>query len=117
MLVLGIIIGLGAGLPIGGNLMPDKLAGTVIHNVIDVRVGDEFSVTGWSLQQIFDVNYVEYLPEKSHSGNPNGVYYFKAKSATPKYTLVSGTTRYTPIYIYTNKTYYGGLIQWAVTIK
>ncbi len=77
MLVLGVVVGLAAGLPVGGNLMPEKLAGTVIEDVITVKVGNEFKITKTS--SILNYYNPYYL---SLSESPKGTFTFRALRPT-----------------------------------
>lgn len=48
MLVIGVVIGLAAGLPAGGRLLPEKLTGQTYSQTINLRVkvGEVFMVVG-----------------------------------------------------------------------
>ncbi len=77
-MLLGVVIGLGAGLPLGGSVWPDDLRGTAgPPQYIDVETGETFSVSGgesttpWQLHS-YPTYFLEFEGE-----NPTGTFNFK----------------------------------------
>jgi len=90
MLVLGVIIGLAAGLPLGSSFLQGDLTGTVgPPQLVDVEVGDTFSVSGgasstpWQLTS-YPTHFLEFKGE-----DPAGTFSFEVVADSAGYIFLS----------------------------